>query len=410
MSNTSTTTSTGTGTTNGTACNGCGKRIPAENVARLLANKRTAFKCPVPSCGVLTPLPGAQLELPTEPQAARKPEPKAEPARIARPIGTETPSGSEPRVPEAIRESNARAERAPSAGGAILGAVVWYDFVGVELPADDLVDLAKLSGIDESHVAGIRAHGALGRACRSANVPGFHPIRTHSDDTRLEYAFTRREGSQETEQDTGETRYVREDVQRVSYDRASKGLTFTSDWRQSEIRDAFARFRVNVTSEKVSETVRRVLDAAGAVRLRQLGVVYFVPASKLAELAKVKAFCSRLQALGHKGANVSDALLADAPETRETVRRGASEDIGSHLAQLEAKLTETIEASKQGVRRVRVSTFLGFREQAEILGEKGTCYAELAELKVEEIRARIETIKARVAEVAEVVEDEESSS
>jgi hypothetical protein len=301
----------------------------------------------------------------------------------------------EPSIPEPIRDQNKRAERAVREGGTDLGAVTWYDFPGVELPADDLEHLALASGIAEEHVAGIRAHGALGRACRAVQVQGVQSLRASATDTSLEFAFTSRAG------DAGSL--TRQDVQRVTYDRASKSLTFATTWREQEIRDAFSRYTVNVTSEKVSETVRRVLDAAGAVRLRALGVVYFVPAHALATLEQVKTFASKLRALGHK-ANVGDARLADSPESRETVRVGAEEHITSDLEHLATSLSDAIEASKQGTRKVRASTFLGFRRDAELLAEKGTCYAELAELNAGEIRAKVDAIRERVAQVAEVAE------
>ena len=291
----------------------------------------------------------------------------------------------EPTIIEAINE---QAEQGAAAGRtSILGWTCWWSFSSVEVSVTDFSAMVTAAGLDEQLIPGVNVRGGALAKALTAVHSGFQVVRNadESDETRIVYSLA---------QKSSDASLVRHDVQKVTYDRASKSLSFATDFLRAEISSAFAKFNTILSSDKVSTFMTDTLSAAKALRVRDNGGVYFLPVSEAETRTRLRDLMSRMQSMGQR-VRLTMQSAFDVPSEKLELQQ----DIGASLiASLDAEVAEldrllSPEEGKGAVRRTtledRVTRFRDLKERA--LG-----YRDLIQLNVVDVEAGLEALTKRV--------------
>lgn len=297
-------------------------------------------------------------------------------------------------TPQVVRDVNeaVRATETPQ-----LGVVLWWSFAGIEVSVPEMETRCQRAGLDPGLVPHPRPDGALRRALAAVGV-------TEDDGagTVRRFGLQYPEGSvvatvwdETVDTRAGTARYA--PVQVVQYDRATLGLAFSTGYLAAEIREAWGRAQGTLNASGLAALVKRVLDAANAIRLREAGGLYFVP---IAHEAATRAVRELVEGLG--GADVVTFPIADVEAVRRDVLAAASREISRELVGLDTELA-VFDARVAEGDLPHVSTIDARLGDYQATREKILAYAELVGYASAEACAKVQALEERARTLADKV-------
>lgn len=286
----------------------------------------------------------------------------------------------------------------PTVAGDDMGVVCWWGCQGVEIPVDDLKKIFTTLGLDPKSVPVPEARGALKDAADSLKLKyrlGRHRVDSERFAISFDVADLHQNGSA-----TIDVAYKVEQV--VEYNFTTKALTFKNSFMEQELRAAFTKYLTTLQSHDVRSAIKREVDNAKAITLRDRGGVYFIPAQHMDVVHKLKhglveSVLAKMP--GSAGSYFDAYTIKSAPEHIQTMTRSVTHDIEEELAAAEKDLAE-IQEKIQKKEKVRGDTLDRRIADFGKIREKARAYADLLGMKQEVTLERLEKLQSSVLELA----------
>jgi hypothetical protein len=274
----------------------------------------------------------------------------------------------------------------PDVGGTTAGAIVWWTLKG-DVDADRLSQAWADAGLNTAQVPSQPApQVALRRA-----------VHELSEARRLARPLEGRKGySLVAERANGDTLDYTQELTATVDDNG--GLTIAPSWHDLaiELRAAYSRHRSTLTIPDISKMLIDYCDGLLAISLRERGGMYFVPPSA------VPAYRDAARVLRA----VSGHVCYEVPAMRSTEAVHAILDaVKREAAQGQAELEAILDAGDVGERGLRSKV-----QATEALEAKVAAYEDLLGTSLPAIHARLQDLRARLAEAAIVAAAEKDKA
>jgi len=167
----------------------------------------------------------------------------------------------------------------------------------------------------------------------------------------------------------------------------SGGCTVTpSNPVAATILDEWNRRKGLFTSPDISQMIRSSLKHFGRIRLKKSGHAYFVPASRMEDLQKLRDV---IEMIGGEGTHMSIIPAANHPEGRATITSEAKKGFESGIKEIREKVAEFTKSTRESTKEKTIQEALALKCQLEL-------YREISEDLVESLSSDTEQLVREV--------------
>lgn len=278
-----------------------------------------------------------------------------------------------------------------AAGG--LGALVWWSLTDTRITPDRLRSVLAAEGDDPGRVPDIEQMGAIRRATRGW-AQGRGNATRYRAEVAQESGHTMTVGILRREQVTAsEVRWVQ--VDQLVFDGAA-GV-----WSAPGSTSEAAAFRAEADEQRTHldhdwirpNILLRGLTAAQSVCLRDRGGVYYVPAQKEAELARLARIVGKIGRC-----HIDIVHAAATPESRASISAGSTAALRGELD----GLIERIAGWTGSARKVREDAGDNLLSDLADLQAKAALYADALQISLDDLGAAIEGARAEARRILDV--------
>jgi hypothetical protein len=290
-----------------------------------------------------------------------------------------------------IASTNETAKAAVLNASVGLGALVWWSLTDTRIAPDRMRSILAGEGLDPAIVPDIDQASAIKRATREwtqgrGKAERFRAEIARTDGKVLTVGILRRE-----QVSASEVRWVQVDT--CTFD-ADNGGSWTAIGASPEAK-AFAaaadEIRFHLDHQWIRPSILiRGLAAAQAVCLRDRGGVYYVPAQRQDDLARLGRVVA---AIGRCHLDIVHAQAT--PESRTSIASGASAAIRDDLTDLLSR----IQGWSESARKVSDDSAMTVLSDLAELKTKADLYADALQVSMDDLAAAIDEAKAEAERI-----------
>ena len=269
-----------------------------------------------------------------------------------------------------------------------LGYVLWWTIAqNLNIKGDKAIDIFKNKGFPENELPiPLEADIAFGRAAKkgSQKLAGWLIRKVYHGEDRITYAVVKEKIDEANE----DAIYNRED--RITLHRKTADVTAQKNLVPSkEIKDIYKTTLGNVDNWRCIDFLLKQTRVMGALQLRDMGGIYFIPIQYEDKLNLVE------EGLGELSPESVLYLLPiyDDKKAQSSLKTAFIEDYRKELASMGEELEKRIEAGG-----TRASTFQNRLTEYKELRERARAYEDLLQFKAKDVHDAIDKMEAQVKE------------
>lgn len=270
----------------------------------------------------------------------------------------------------------------------LLGAMVYWSFSDVDIPAQELQDAFEEHGI-EYRLPNVTGRRALTKALTILKKAQKEKMieKILEDEDQVVYAVL----DKEVDRDRMELEV--ENLNAVIFNKATQDLEFkfSGDAVSEQVKELFQELQGTYNAEDMRRLVKRYVTKLGCIMLRERGGVYFVPVTQLKEVERL----SKMVDATFRDSHVSFLGIVDTERTQQTVGRDFKREMLADVETAAQELVNLLDTNEE----VRASTLQVRLDRYRFMHDKIEVYSELLRTDAKKIDTRVRKMEKVVAEL-----------